>query len=128
MEIVKFCMKSTLKCFRDKHYKYNETASKDNVSDADIGLAIGRYESAVLASIIASYLFEMTNAHFAKAIIRGNYYGNSLIMFKGLQTPRQIRQWLKQFQQNINSITGDLPPIHHRSVESANAKQAPSQR
>eukprot|EP00957_Ditylum_brightwellii_P164130 12496850-Ditylum_brightwellii.AAC.1 len=30
MEIVKLGMKSTLICFRDKYYKYNGAAGKDN--------------------------------------------------------------------------------------------------
>eukprot|EP00957_Ditylum_brightwellii_P185353 14113545-Ditylum_brightwellii.AAC.2 len=84
--------------FRDKYYKYNEAAGKDNVSDEDIRLAIGRYKSAFLADIVASYLFKMTNAHFTEAIIRGIYHDDRLVVFKGHQTPRQIRQWLKQFQ------------------------------
>eukprot|EP00957_Ditylum_brightwellii_P027851 2105032-Ditylum_brightwellii.AAC.1 len=50
----------------------------------------------------------MTNSHFAKAIIREIYLDDGLVVFKGHQTPRQIRQWLKQFQQSINNITGVL--------------------
>eukprot|EP00957_Ditylum_brightwellii_P032814 2487569-Ditylum_brightwellii.AAC.1 len=55
MEIVKFGMKSMLIRFRDKYYKYNGVTGKDNVSDEDIGLAIGGYKSAFLANIVASY-------------------------------------------------------------------------
>eukprot|EP00957_Ditylum_brightwellii_P160117 12188676-Ditylum_brightwellii.AAC.1 len=73
MEIVKFGMKSMLIRFRDKYYKYNEATGKDNVSDKDIGLAIDRYKTAFLASIVASYMFKMTNAYFDEAIIRGIY-------------------------------------------------------
>eukprot|EP00957_Ditylum_brightwellii_P086271 6564976-Ditylum_brightwellii.AAC.1 len=99
------------------------------MSDEDIGLAIDRYESAFLANIVASCLFELTDAHFTKAIIRGIYHDGGLVVSKCCQTPRQIRQWLKRFQCIINNITGGhLPPIYHRSVESTNAKQALSQR
>eukprot|EP00957_Ditylum_brightwellii_P089963 6851219-Ditylum_brightwellii.AAC.1 len=106
MEIVKFGMKSALIRFRDKYYKYNGLEGKDNVCDKDIRLDIGGYKSAFLANIVVSYLFEMTNAHFAKAITRGIYHDDGLVVFKGCQTPRQIRQWLKRFQQSINNITG----------------------
>eukprot|EP00957_Ditylum_brightwellii_P068203 5177353-Ditylum_brightwellii.AAC.1 len=61
-----------------RYYKYNGTADTKNVSNKDIGLAIGRYESALLTDIVASYLFETTNAHFAKAIIWGVYRDDGL--------------------------------------------------
>eukprot|EP00957_Ditylum_brightwellii_P194594 14822295-Ditylum_brightwellii.AAC.1 len=74
----------------ERYYKYNVAAGKNNVSDEDIGLTIGRYKSAFLANTIASYLFEMTNAHFVKANFRGMYCNDGLIVFKGHQTPKQI--------------------------------------
>eukprot|EP00957_Ditylum_brightwellii_P049125 3727480-Ditylum_brightwellii.AAC.1 len=45
----------------------------DNASDKDIGLALGGYESAFLADIVAYYLFKMTDAHFSEAITRSIY-------------------------------------------------------
>eukprot|EP00957_Ditylum_brightwellii_P066511 5049212-Ditylum_brightwellii.AAC.1 len=41
MEMLTFGMKSMLICFRDRHYKYKRAASKNNVGNEDIGLAIG---------------------------------------------------------------------------------------
>eukprot|EP00957_Ditylum_brightwellii_P203853 15336547-Ditylum_brightwellii.AAC.1 len=41
MEIVKFGIKSMLICFRDRYYKYNGAAGKNNIIQEDIGLAIG---------------------------------------------------------------------------------------
>eukprot|EP00957_Ditylum_brightwellii_P194013 14776043-Ditylum_brightwellii.AAC.1 len=90
----------------DIYYKYNGAAGKDDASDNDIGLVNGGCELVFLTGIIASYLFKMTNSHFTKAIIRGIYLDDDLVVFKGHQTPMQICQWLEHFQHKINQIMG----------------------
>eukprot|EP00957_Ditylum_brightwellii_P062339 4729838-Ditylum_brightwellii.AAC.1 len=63
-------MKSMLIWFRDRYCKYNKAAGINNMIDA----------------------------HFTEAINRGIYQDDSLAVFKGCQTLRQIQQWLKRLQ------------------------------
>eukprot|EP00957_Ditylum_brightwellii_P122022 9306036-Ditylum_brightwellii.AAC.1 len=69
MTLVKFGMKSTLIHFRNKYYKYKGAAGA-SADEEDIGLAIGGFESAWLANLVASYLLEITEDHFTKTITK----------------------------------------------------------
>eukprot|EP00957_Ditylum_brightwellii_P037389 2829725-Ditylum_brightwellii.AAC.1 len=60
MDIVQFGMKSTLIQFRGHYYVYKGAVKGKELSDEDVALAIGAYESAFLADIVASYIFEET--------------------------------------------------------------------
>eukprot|EP00957_Ditylum_brightwellii_P059550 4521804-Ditylum_brightwellii.AAC.1 len=64
MDIVQFGMKSTLVQFRGCYYVYQGAAKGKELSDKDIALAIGAYESAFLADIVASYIFKETEECF----------------------------------------------------------------
>eukprot|EP00957_Ditylum_brightwellii_P062955 4777864-Ditylum_brightwellii.AAC.1 len=60
MEMIQFGMENTLVCYRDKYFNYKGAAKGDNLTIEDVALAIGGYESAFLADLVASYLLEMT--------------------------------------------------------------------
>eukprot|EP00957_Ditylum_brightwellii_P129621 9888012-Ditylum_brightwellii.AAC.1 len=83
MDIVQFRMKSTLIQFRGRYYVYKEAAKGKELSDKDVALAIGAYESAFLANIVASYVFEETGECFTECVFRGIYQDNGLVVFIG---------------------------------------------
>eukprot|EP00957_Ditylum_brightwellii_P082185 6249186-Ditylum_brightwellii.AAC.1 len=73
MDIVQFGMKSTLIQFKGKYYVYKGAAKGKELSDEDVALAIGAYEEAFLADIVASYVFEETGECFTECVFRGIY-------------------------------------------------------
>eukprot|EP00957_Ditylum_brightwellii_P195404 14888176-Ditylum_brightwellii.AAC.1 len=76
MDIVQFEMKSTLIQFRGRYYVYKGVAKGKELSNEDVALAIGAYESAFLANIVASYVFEKTGECFTNCVLRGIYRDN----------------------------------------------------
>ena len=64
---------------------------------AEQGLAIGGYESAFLADLVASYLFEKAKAHFYPTIYHGIYRDDVLVVFKGKKGVIEIKDWLDKF-------------------------------
>eukprot|EP00957_Ditylum_brightwellii_P088761 6759449-Ditylum_brightwellii.AAC.1 len=85
MEIVQFGMKSTLIQFRGRYFVYKGAAKDEDLLDKDVTLAIGAYESALLADIVASYVFEEREECFGKCVFRGIYRDNGLVVFVGQQ-------------------------------------------
>ena len=55
-------MSSTLLNFQDKYYDYREEGLEIK------GLETRGYESALLANLVASYLFEVTNNQFKEVL------------------------------------------------------------
>eukprot|EP00957_Ditylum_brightwellii_P007099 538679-Ditylum_brightwellii.AAC.1 len=76
MGIVQFVMKSTLIQFRGQYYVYQGASKGNELSDKDVALAISAYESAFLANIMASYVFEETEECFEICVFRGIYRDN----------------------------------------------------
>eukprot|EP00957_Ditylum_brightwellii_P088208 6718970-Ditylum_brightwellii.AAC.1 len=60
MDIVQFGRKNTLIQFRGQYYVYKGASKGRELSNEDVVLAIGAYELAFLANIVASYVFEET--------------------------------------------------------------------
>eukprot|EP00957_Ditylum_brightwellii_P056766 4301803-Ditylum_brightwellii.AAC.1 len=60
MDILQFRMKSTLIQFKGRYYVYKEATKGREILEEDVALAIGAYELAFLADIVASYVFEET--------------------------------------------------------------------
>eukprot|EP00957_Ditylum_brightwellii_P168325 12813387-Ditylum_brightwellii.AAC.1 len=60
MDIVQFGMKSTLIQFKGRYFIYQGATKGKEISEEDVALAIRAYESAFLAVIVASYVFEET--------------------------------------------------------------------
>ena len=63
---------------------------------------IGRYESAFLADLVESYLFEKSKANFHQTTYHGIYIYDGLVVFKGNKSAREVNYWLEEFQQTVN--------------------------
>ena len=70
-------------------------------------LAIGRYESAFLADLVACYLFEKVKANFHPTIYHRIYIDCGLLVFKGKRKASKIRDWLEEFQKKVNKAAGN---------------------
>ena len=77
-------MSFTLICFGAEYYEYH------GGEKAEQGLAIGGYELAFLSDLVASYLFEKSEAHFYPTIYHGIYRDDGLVVFKGKKSVREI--------------------------------------
>ena len=94
-------MSSTLICFDGEYYEYHRGEK------AEQGLANGGYESAFLANLVASYLFEKAKAHFYPTIYHQIYRDDKLVLFKGKKSVREIKDWLDKFQQTVDKAAGN---------------------
>ena len=74
--------------FDGEYYEYHRGEREEQ------GLAIGGYESAFLADLVASYLFEKSNANFRPTIYHGIYRDDGLVVFKGKKKASEIKDWL----------------------------------
>jgi hypothetical protein len=100
MDLIKFGMKSTLISFKDKIFEY-----KGNGDEEDRGLAIGGYESAFLADMVVSFLFEKTIDMFDNTIYKGIYRDDGITIFNNKLSEIQLDNWISLFQRKINFIT-----------------------
>ena len=64
LRLIGFVMSSTLLNFQEKYYEYGEDGLETK------GLAIGGYESAFLADLVASYILELTNNQLKEVMWR----------------------------------------------------------
>ena len=94
-------MSSTLLNFKDKYYEYGDEGLET------IGLAIGGYESAFLADLVASYLSEVNNNQFKEVLWRGIYRDGGLLVFKGKKSLSEIQVWRDKFQEKFDEIAGN---------------------
>ena len=70
-------MSSTLISFDGEYYEYHGGEREEQ------WLTIGGYESAFLADLVASYIFEKAKANFRLTIYHGIYKDDRLVVFKG---------------------------------------------
>ena len=68
---------------------------------------IGRYESAFLADLVASYLFEKAKLNLRPKIYHGTRWYEGLVAFKGKKKTSEIKDWLKEFKQTLNMAAGN---------------------
>ena len=101
LELIRFGMSSTLISFDGEYYEYHGGEREEQ------GLAIGGYESAVLADLVASYLFEKSKASFHPTTYHGIYIDDGLVVFKGNNIAREIKDWLEEFQKTVNKTAGN---------------------
>ena len=92
LDLIQFGMSSTLISFDGEYYEYHGGEREEQ------GLAIGRYESAFLADLVASYLFEKAKPVFRPTIYHGIYQDDGLVVFKGKKNASEIKDWLEEFQ------------------------------
>ena len=62
--------------FNSKYFKY-----RGDGDNTDKGLAIGGYESAFLANLVASILLEKTDHHFENTKFHGIYRDDGIVIF-----------------------------------------------
>ena len=94
-------MSSTLFSFYGEYYEYHGREREEQ------GLAIGGYESAFLADLVASYLFETSKANFCPTIYHRIYRDDDQVFFKGKKKASEIKDWLEEFQKTVNTAAGN---------------------
>ena len=101
MELIRFGMSSTLIYSGGEYYKYHGDKNEKQ------GLAIDGYESAFLADLVASYLFEKSKTLLNPKIYHGIYQHDGLVVSKGKKSVKQIKDWLEEFHQTVNIAAGN---------------------
>ena len=101
LDLIQFGMSLTLIAFDGEYYEYHGGEREEQ------GLAIGGYESAFLADLVASYLFEKAKPIFRPKIYHGIYRYDGLVVFKGKNKASEIKYWLEEFQQKVNTSAGN---------------------
>ena len=94
-------MSSTLISFDREYHEYHGREREQQ------GLEISGYESAFLADLVASYLLEKAKPIFRPKIYHGTYQDDSLVVFKGKKKASEIKYWLEEFQQTVNTAAGN---------------------
>jgi hypothetical protein len=103
LSMIQFGMSHTPLTFGGKYFEY--TGGETEVSNR--GLAIGGFESAWLADVVASYLLENTCSHFdGNTVYRGIYRDNGLVVFSGFWRKGDVASWLSTFQQQVDDLAG----------------------
>eukprot|EP00957_Ditylum_brightwellii_P162801 12397274-Ditylum_brightwellii.AAC.1 len=107
LNLIKFGMRNTLMQYHGKYYAYKGAAKgKLMGGDEDVMMAIGAYEAAFCADVVASYVFEMTEVMFMRTQYRGIYRDDGLVIFEGKWSRDKIANWLHRYQTLINRIVG----------------------
>ena len=88
MYLVCFGMISILVSFDGEYYEYHGGEEEEK------GLAIGGYESAFLANLFASYLFEKATGNFNPTTYHGIYIDDGLVVFTGNISAKEVKYWL----------------------------------
>ena len=60
-----------------------------------------------MADLVGSYLFEKARANFRPTIYHGIYIDDGLLVFKGKKKASEIKYWLEEFQQTVNTAAGN---------------------
>ena len=60
-----------------------------------------------MADLVASYLFEKSKANFSPTIYHGIYRDDGLVVFKGTTKASDIRDWMEEFQETVNTAAGN---------------------
>ena len=60
-----------------------------------------------MADLVASYLFDNAKPILLPTIYHGIYRDDSLVVFKGKNKASEIKYWLEEFQQTVNTAAGN---------------------
>ena len=101
LDLIQFGMSSNLISFNGEYYEYHGGEREEQ------GLSIGGYESALLADLVASYLFNKYKPMSRPTIYHGIYQDDGLVVFKGKKKASEIKYWLEEFQQMVNTAAGN---------------------
>ena len=91
-------MISTLIYFDGEYYENNGRENEEQ------GLAIGGYESAFLAELVASYLFEKAKNIINQITYHGIYGNDGLLVLNGKKIIHKIKYWLAEFPVHCGNI------------------------
>jgi hypothetical protein len=93
-------MGNTIVSFRDKYYKYGVNPNPNHR-----GLTIGGFESAFLADLEATYIFEKLH-HLLEQQVRliGTYRNDEIIVFWGNRSNKWLKNWLSIFQKEVDQL------------------------
>ena len=100
-DLIHFGMSSTLIFFDREYYEYHGGEREEQ------GLAIGGYESELFTDLFASYFFEKAKLNFCPTIYHGIYQDDGLVVFKDKKKAIEIKDWLEEFQQTVNTAVGN---------------------
>jgi hypothetical protein len=106
LEILKFSMGNEIVSFLDKYYKYGVEPDPDRR-----GLTIGGFESAFLANLEASYIFNKLRHIWERHVrLLGTYRDDNIIVFNGQKSNKWLLNWLRIFQGEVGRLlrTSDI--------------------
>jgi hypothetical protein len=100
LEILKFSMGNMMVSFLDKYYKYGVDPDPDRRE-----LTIRGFESAFLANLEASYIFDKLK-HIWERHVRflGTYCDDEIIVFNGQKSNKWLLNWLRIFQGEVDRL------------------------
>ena len=90
------CAVSTLIYFNRKYYKYNGGEKEEQE------LAIGGYELAFLADLVASHIFDKSRTLLNPTTHHVFYQDDGLVVLKGNKIVQEIKYWLEKFQKAMD--------------------------
>ena len=99
--LIDLWMSSTLLHFQEKYCKYVEEGLEAKI------LAIGGYESALLAYLVDSYLFGFTDNELKEVLWRLIYRDGRFLVFKSKRSMSDIRIWRDKLQEKVDEIAGN---------------------
>ncbi len=100
LDILWFSMGNTIVTFQDKYNKYGVDANPNRH-----GLTIGGFESAFLADLEASYIFDNLNYLLERHMyFIGTYRDDELLVSCGRKTHDWLTQWLATFQKGVDRL------------------------
>ena len=94
-------MSSDLISFDGKYYKYHSGKKEEQ------RFLIDEYESNFLADLVASYLFDKSKPFLNPKTYQGMYRDDVLVVFKGKESVKQIKDGLEEFQKRMNRAAGN---------------------
>ena len=87
-------MSSTLISFGGEYYEYHGGEREEQ------GLVIGGYKPALLADLVACYLFEKSKSNFRSTIYHGIYISDVLVVFKVNKKEIYFRDCFRRVPEN----------------------------
>jgi hypothetical protein len=95
-------MGNTIISFLDKYYKYGVDPDPDRR-----GLTIWSFESAFLANLEASYIFDKLRRIWERHVrFLGTYCDDEIIIFNGQESNEWLLNWQRIFQGEVDRILG----------------------
>jgi hypothetical protein len=97
-------MGNAIVSFRDKYYEYGVNPDPNRR-----GLTIGGFESAFLADLEATYIFEKLHYLLEQHVkFIDTYRDDEIIVFHGNKTSEWLKNWLLTFQGEVNRLLGTV--------------------